>query len=279
MTDGVSDVDGLQLSPRSAAFARRLFSEHPGLRSWAVAETLQADEGPSLLVQIPPRNPAQEQPLTLWMEDGDEPSLGFGEWHTHAGLQDNDDQDGAIIKLLLAILADEFVLLQDVGGAYDGNVTALDLRNEDALLEELTSPYSPGCARIISWTGQADRIVDVHPRTSPGASRASDALYGRPLVATSLRLLRDRGRACMPVGTGYSPHIRIEGADSVIPVRFVCVPSTRELGEEYIQTLELMYPNQVDSTSLVTGVGFQILEGQKVVGNGRVVFRPSSSLP
>jgi hypothetical protein len=282
MTGDAYDVDGLQLSRRSADFARRLFSERPGLRSWAAAEMPQAEEGlSSLTVQIPPQNPALEQALTLWMEDGDEPSLGFGEWHTHAGLQDDEDQDRAIIRLLLAILADEFVLVQEVGGDYDGHFNALDLRDEDALLEELTSPYFPGCGRIVSWTGQADRLVDVHQRASAGDSLARGALSVRPIVAASLRFLpeKEHGRACMPVGTGYAPHLRMERADSVIPVRLICVPSSRQLGEEYVQTLELLYPDRIDTTSLVTGVGFQLLEGKKVVATGKVVFRPSSMLP
>ena len=54
---------------------------------------------------------------------------------------------------------DRLHIIQDVGGEYDGHSNWIDLRDPEALEEELTSPYSPGRAILKSWSGKADREV------------------------------------------------------------------------------------------------------------------------
>lgn len=98
--------------------------------------------------------------VVLWME-GDEPSVGFGPWHTHAGCLAPSgglgDECRAIADLIDAILSDHVVLITDVGGENSGFVRIVDLRDAVALAEELTSPYSSGRVRVASWGGTADR--------------------------------------------------------------------------------------------------------------------------
>jgi hypothetical protein len=64
-----------------------------------------------------------------------------------------------LIDIAAAILADRFVLCCDVGGEHDGHCDAIDLRDEDALAEELTSEYSPGTVQLRPWGGSSDRRV------------------------------------------------------------------------------------------------------------------------
>ena len=95
------------------------------------------------------------------MEDG-EPSVEFGDWHTHATVWGADrpgQECSAIIDLIQAILADEFVLIEDVGGEHSGPTSVLDRRNKDDVLDELTSKWSPGRVRMKSWTGAVDKEV------------------------------------------------------------------------------------------------------------------------
>jgi hypothetical protein len=143
-----------RLSPASRNFAVRLFEAIPHAREHA---RMEGEASADLLVVIPSPTGLHERELLIWMCGGDEPSLAFGGWHTHAGCQESDD---GIIELAKAILADTF------GVAFDlGRVNAwgqgLDLRVPDELLEELTSPGSSGRLKIITWSGLGDREVSV----------------------------------------------------------------------------------------------------------------------
>lgn len=113
-----------------------------------------------VLIQVPSPTGDPQRTLVIWMDDG-EPSLGFGSWHTHASLLG--DREGAgcerIIDTAAAILADQFVLCYDVGGADDAYCGVLDLRDEEALAGEITSKYSPGKVDLRSRGGSADRRV------------------------------------------------------------------------------------------------------------------------
>ena len=62
---------------------------------------------------------------------------------------------------MAAIVGDEFVIIQEIGGEYDGHQTVLDLRRTDALVEYFTDRYSAERIRVKSWTGQADRDLSI----------------------------------------------------------------------------------------------------------------------
>lgn len=116
-----------------------------------------------LVVDVPSPIGDPSRGLQIWVDD-DQLSVGFGEWHTHASLWRHEARHGdertALLDLLAAIVADQFVLTTDVGGEHDGDWGVLDLREPDALLESLTSPiYAPPRLRLRSWTGAADAEV------------------------------------------------------------------------------------------------------------------------
>jgi hypothetical protein len=154
-------MDPSKLSPASRRFAERLLTSLPRLAPHAFMEP--GRERPDvfeLLVEVPSPTGDPARTLVLWM-DGGEPSLAFGPWHTHAGLfhEVQGDHDEALLETAAAILSDRFVLCFDVGGAHDGHAGVLDLRDENALAEELTSASSPGTVDLRSWGGTADRRV------------------------------------------------------------------------------------------------------------------------
>ena len=157
------DLDLSRLTKASEVFASRLFQRLPELRARARMVAYPGSDGFDLLVEIPSPSGDTKRQVVAWMEDRVEPSVGFGEWHTHASVQCSSEDPtlaaDSIVDLIHAILADEVVLIYDVGGTHDGNWGLVDLREEDALLEELTGRSSPGRVRIWTWSGRDDREV------------------------------------------------------------------------------------------------------------------------
>ena len=147
------------LSSASAAMAEALIARRPHLDRALRMEPRDDGTFQLLMVLESPTLDAGRT-LLLWMEH-DEPSVGLGPWHTHGGCLASSgeivDECRAIADLVDAILSDRMVLMTDVGGKFSGFVTVVDLREADALAEELTSPYSPGRLRVTSWGGTVDR--------------------------------------------------------------------------------------------------------------------------
>jgi hypothetical protein len=115
------------------------------------------------VVTVPAPSGNRLSELVVWVDSGEDPSVAFGGWHTHekecgAGLEGGAARE-ALFHLIAGILADRFVICEDIGCIGDGSVTNLDLSQQDAPLEELTSKYSPGCARLRSWSRRLDREV------------------------------------------------------------------------------------------------------------------------
>ena len=145
-----------RLTPDSCAFARAILARRPELARWLSRE--EGEDGDHLLARIPSPTGDEARTLILWMES-DEPSVAFGAWHTHATVwawnREPVDQDAALVALIDDILSDHIVLAVDE--ASPDWPAALDLREPDALLDELTRPGGSGRVRLLSWTGSADR--------------------------------------------------------------------------------------------------------------------------
>ena len=142
----------------SQQFALAIFDAMPHLQQHAwMAQSGEAD-GLSLDVLAPSPTLDDERLMQIWVDEIGTPSIGFGPSHTH----DSPNAAGisAIIDLATAILNDQLLIIEDIGGKYPGHADWLDLRAPDALVEELTSPYSSGRAVLKSWSGLADRAVD-----------------------------------------------------------------------------------------------------------------------
>lgn len=147
------------LTPASAAMTELLVARCPDVEQ-ALRMTSRSDGTFQLVLVLESPTRDDDRAMELWME-GDEPSVGFGTWHTHGGCLtasgEIGDQCRAIADLVDAILSDRLVLITDVGEATSGFVTVVDLREADALAEELTSPTSSGRVWVTSWGGTADR--------------------------------------------------------------------------------------------------------------------------
>lgn len=75
----------------------------------------------------------------------------------------------------------------------------------------------------------------------------------------------------MPVGSGYSPYLYIEGGVCDVAVRFVDTPDDIAFDKEYPQLIEIMYPDLESAKKLQGGKKFRIVEGSKIVGTGVVL--------
>jgi hypothetical protein len=158
-----AELDESRITNEARVFAQELFARFPELRRYAAMERPPGKECWALVVTAlaPSGDPRSE--LVVWVDGGDEPSVAFGGWHTHesvwlAGSLDRADRV-TLLDLIAGILADRFVICEDVGGDADGTATILDMSDSNCLLEELTSKHSPGRARLRSWSGRLDREV------------------------------------------------------------------------------------------------------------------------
>ena len=157
------ELDETRITSESRRFATDLFARFPELRRHAAMEPLPGGDHWTLVVKVsaPSGDPRSE--LVVWVDGGDDPSVAFGGWHTHENVWGATSEDGAeretLLDLVAGILADRFVICEDVGGVGNGSVTILDLLEPDALLDELTGKHSPGRARLHSWSGRLDREV------------------------------------------------------------------------------------------------------------------------
>ena len=145
------------LGATSRRLAHAVLTALPGLEQYASMMEGQEADGLSLILKVPSPSGDTGRSLVIWVDEVCTPSIEFGPTHTHEA----PDGEGiaAVVDRAKAILADEMVIIVDVGGRYTGTAGFMDLRDPDALLEELTSRYSPGQALLKSWSGQSDRFV------------------------------------------------------------------------------------------------------------------------
>lgn len=129
-------------------------SKLPGL-SYRVEENTKGLVG--IVIDSPTGNDYLQ--IALWMY-GEDLSVNFGPWHTHVDHDERVSEDEyvkeSIADIVKAIISDQFVVCEDVGGEYSGHKGVMDLRYREAILDEITSEYSPGHIRIISWGGTQD---------------------------------------------------------------------------------------------------------------------------
>ncbi|GAB5545274.1 MAG: hypothetical protein SangKO_050340 [Sandaracinaceae bacterium] len=143
-----------QMTPASRSFARALLDRIPSASDWLTTEP--GEDGELLFARIPSPTGDPAREIVVWMES-DEPSLAFGEWHTHATVWASPvdaDPDLLLVELLEDILYDRIVLCDDVSASRWP--TVVDLRDPDAVLGALTEPHDAGEVRLRSWRGTTD---------------------------------------------------------------------------------------------------------------------------
>jgi hypothetical protein len=77
------------------------------------------------------------------------------------------------------------------------------------------------------------------------------------------------GRIVMPTGNGYAPYIRAASLPQDLPIRINGLPDEGNFETEYEVTLELTYTSN-DYSPLAEGSPFSLVEGSRVVAEGRI---------
>lgn len=147
------------LGSLSQRLATAILAARPELRQDATMERGAEADGLSVVICATSSTGDETRSVVVWVDEAATPTIGFGPDHTHES--PDDAGIAAILDTLLGVLTDQVVIIQDVGGDNPGFGKWLDLRVADALENELTDKYSPGRAILKSWSGRADRQVEL----------------------------------------------------------------------------------------------------------------------
>lgn len=74
-------------------------------------------------------------------------------------------------------------------------------------------------------------------------------------------------------GYRYSPHFRVTNSSEFLGIEFVSGPDQVEFNVQYHAIARFLYEPNVSYEALIEGTEFEILEGPKVVGKGKIISR------
>jgi hypothetical protein len=145
------------LSEDSHLFAKKLFAGAPDLEEYAGMVKPTNSEDFDLVVRIVSPTGDPNRTIYIWMDEGSDPSIEFGSWHTHSDIQE--DGEASIIRIVRSIQKGQRVLLHDPTGVSFGEYRVVDPSNAESLLEALTYPSTSDSCFLKSWSGQNDREI------------------------------------------------------------------------------------------------------------------------
>ncbi|WP_141735945.1 hypothetical protein [Oligoflexus tunisiensis] len=151
------ETEGLkQLSKESQAFYQLVQEQSPELLPYGIPDPNQAGE---IMFSIAPAG-NRDLALVIWMCDG-EPSVGFGNLHTHGSvtIHDLDDEkyyELSLLEFVRAIRNDQILIIRDELSGSDCLVWA-DQKDMDEHL--LTDSLYQGGISLLSYSGKNDRRV------------------------------------------------------------------------------------------------------------------------
>lgn len=80
------------------------------------------------------------------------------------------------------------------------------------------------------------------------------------------------GRPVLPVGNGYAPYLRTSTGHQDLAIRVNGMPEQGgQFGVPYDVELELSYHPALDYSTVQPGTSFSLVEGPKVIGEGKVI--------
>lgn len=145
---------------RLDAFLDALEEARPGSRYLAGTELVQ-HEG-SDAIYFPTRDTQRELSLLIWIDEYDETSITFGDWHTHgsvASALSAETPEEAILSLARGILDSRFVVATDADGEHVGFSTVVWIDDPDAVSGMFAKSWSPSKIHVQSWDGSIDTTI------------------------------------------------------------------------------------------------------------------------
>jgi hypothetical protein len=140
-----------------------IFMAFPELRNHARMHQSKERDGLSLSIVVPSPTNDPNREICIWVDEVSTPSIGFGSSHTHES--PNKLGMNELLDKLRAILEDKLVIIEDIGGKFPSYADWIDLRQPQALEDELTGEFSPGRVLLKPWSGKNDQEVDISELT------------------------------------------------------------------------------------------------------------------
>ena len=140
-------------------FLDQLEAVRPGARQLASPEYVQHEGGESIYFPSPTND--EKLSLWIWIDDEDEMSVTFADWHTHESVAGafSDTPDDALVGIAHGILDSRFVMAVDVDGDYSDFSTVVWIDHSAAVAEMFAEPWSPVTIRVRSWDGSIDATI------------------------------------------------------------------------------------------------------------------------
>ncbi|MBK9305333.1 MAG: hypothetical protein IPM94_16095 [bacterium] len=149
----IAPYDENRLTEVSREFASELFARFPELRQHSEMERFDSASDWSLVVDI--RSPGDEE-MIVCLEWGTVPTVFWGPGHWHDG-EDGVAEDA--FDLIAGIFDDRLVMYCPLGSGSQPAPILMDSPTQEQLLEALTDPCYPDCAKLVSWSGRHDRLL------------------------------------------------------------------------------------------------------------------------
>ncbi len=144
---------------RYRRFLDSLEALRPGSQCLAAPEFVQHEGKDSIFFP----SPANRRKLSfwIWIDDENEMSITFGDWHTHASVESETESlaEEAIVSIARGILDSRFVVAIDGDGEHTGFSTVVWINDHRAVAEMFAQSWSPTRIHLRSWDGSIDTAI------------------------------------------------------------------------------------------------------------------------
>jgi hypothetical protein len=143
----------VNIQDRYRRFLDSLEAARPGSRRLAATQLVKHEGSDSIFFP----SPANRRKLSfwIWIDDENEWSITFGDWHTHACVASASDcsSDDSIVSIARGILDSRFVIAIDGDGEHAGFSTVIWIDDPKAVIEMFAHSWSPITIHLRSWDG------------------------------------------------------------------------------------------------------------------------------
>jgi len=140
-------------------FLDSLEAMFPGARGLASSGLVKHEGSDSIFFPSPSNH--RKLSFWIWIDDENDLSITFGDWHTHASVASALDGSGdaSIIAIACGILQSRFVVAIDSDGDHAGFSTVVWVDDAEAIAEMFANPWSPTVIKLYSWDGSIDTAI------------------------------------------------------------------------------------------------------------------------
>lgn len=139
-------------------FLDALDTVRTGARNFANSDLVKHEGSDSIYFPSPVS--LRKLSFWVWIDEENETSITFGDWHTHGSVASSQkDTDDAIIEIALGILDSRFVIAIDGDGEHIGFSTVVWIDDPVAVADMFAKSWSPDKIHVRSWDGSIDATI------------------------------------------------------------------------------------------------------------------------